>query len=96
VIRGHLLVAHNADFDARVIAQSSRLHRAEAPERGLWECTLDLLTAVNDGRWRWPAPGHRGHRGGRPHRAVYDAESSRRIVLALAGEPVGADASSTE
>ena len=103
VIRERLLVAHNADFDARLIAQSSRLHRVEAPDCGQWECTLDLLTAVNDGRWPSLARAMAlagaqppGSDVGRPHQAIYDAECCRRIVVALAGERLVVHASSTK
>lgn len=91
MLRGRVLVAHNTNFDARMFQQSNRRHGLATPAGERWECTLELLTAANDGRWPrlgvamslagadWPedVPG-------RPHRAAYDAACCRQILLALA------------
>ena len=92
LVAGRVLVAHNAVFDKRMLSQSSDRHRLPAPTGASWECTLELLTQPNGGRWPnlavamglagaiRPDPG-----AGRAHRAAYDAHCCRNIVLALAG-----------
>ncbi len=87
LLAGRLVVAHHAEFDRRLLAQTSQAH-------GLpvligvaeWGCTLELLTASNDGRW--PSLGRAldiaGARRGGGHRAAPDADACRRVVVALA------------
>jgi len=92
LIDGRMLIAHNASFDMRMFVQSNRRHGLAAPTGDRWGCTMEMLTYANDGRWPRlslamsiagvDAP---GNIAGRPHRAAYDAECCRRIILALAG-----------
>jgi len=92
LVHGRVLIAHNTSFDMRMFEQSSRRHGLPTPAVDRWECTMEMLTHPNDGRWPRlslalamagvDAP---GSVIGRPHRAAYDAECCRRIILALAG-----------
>ncbi|MYM92241.1 3'-5' exonuclease [Duganella vulcania] len=91
VVRGRVLIAHNASFDARMFLQSSRRHALAAPSGERWECTMELLTEANEGRWprlsvAMSLAGAQCPKdvAGRPHRASYDALCCQRIVLALA------------
>ncbi len=85
---GRLLVSHNAGFDARLVDQTSDAHGCAPLVAAEWACTMELLTGANGGRWPdlglalsivGAAPPE-----GAAHRARYDAECCRRIVLALA------------
>jgi len=90
VLSGRLVVMHNGSFDDRMLRQTSDRHGATLPVYTS-ACTLALLTKANGGRWPRltramelagavaPAP-----EAGRPHRAAYDAECCRRVVVALA------------
>lgn len=92
LVTGRVLVAHNAVFDQRMLGQSSERHSVATPTGTSWECTLELMTQINGGRWpnlavamgitgaHWPDAD-----AGRAHRATYDAHCCRSIVLALAG-----------
>jgi DNA polymerase-3 subunit epsilon len=91
LLYGRVLIAHNAEFDMRMVEQSSRRHGLPPPASDRWTCTMEMLTHANDGRW--PnlnlAMSIAGVVGpglptSRPHRAAYDADCCRRIVLALA------------
>lgn len=91
LVGGRVLVAHNAEFDERMLRQTSDRHRVPMPVGALWECTLELLTQVNGGRWPNLAVAMELTGAMRPdpvvgrvHRATYDADCCRRIVLALA------------
>lgn len=89
LLAGRLVICHNADYDARLIRQTCRIHNTPPPAPAEWDCTLQLL---------WPLNGERRPRltramelagaeypaEGSAHRAAYDAECCRRIVLALA------------
>lgn len=93
LLAGRLVVAHNADFDRRMLAQTCGLHALSVPEAGGWACTLELLMEPNGGRWpslgdaMWLAGAERPDNVcGRPHRAAFDAECCRRIVVALAAQ----------
>lgn len=89
LVRGRVLVAHNAPFDERMLSQSGGRHALPAPAPRGWECTLALLSDVNGGRWPctsqwrcpepWPA-----ETVGWPHRAAYDAACALNVLRALA------------
>jgi DNA polymerase-3 subunit epsilon len=92
LMHGRLLIAHNASFDMRMFEQSSRRHGLATPAGDRWACTMEMLTHANDGAWpnlslAMSMAGVIGleHVAGRPHRAAYDADCCRRIILALAG-----------
>lgn len=97
LVHGRVLIAHNASFDMRMFEQSSRRHGLATLAADQWECTMEMLTHANDGRWPRlsVAMSMAGADGpgsviGRPHRAAHDAECCRRIILALAGAaPLG-------
>lgn len=96
LLAGRLVICHNADYDARLIRQTCRIHNTPAPAPAEWGCTLQLL---------WPLNGERRPRltramelagaeypaEGSAHRAAYDAECCRRIVLALGAEDLDID-----
>ena len=91
LIQGRVLIAHNASFDLRMLEQSSRRYGLATPNGDRWVCTMEMLTHANDGRWPRLslAMSMAGIDGpvdttGGPHRAAYDADCCRRIVLALA------------
>lgn len=91
LVHGRVLIAHNASFDMRMFEQSSRRHGLATPAADRWACTMEMLTHANDGRWprlslAMSMAGVDGPASviGRPHRAAYDAECCRRIILALA------------
>lgn len=87
LLAGRLVIAHNAEFDVRILHQTSRRHGLSLPAYRT-ACTMALLTPLNDHRWPTldvaialadaTAPA-----GGR-HRAQGDAERCRQILLALA------------
>ena len=85
-ITGRLVIAHNADFDSRLLSQTCRAYGLDTP-LAEWDCTQTLLTALNGGRW--PRLSKAADIVGADigavaaHRAVQDAETVRRIVLAL-------------
>ena len=86
ILAGKLAIAHNADFDSRMLQQSYTRHGVALPAFSL-DCTMALLTDLNGGRW----PNLRvaadladvAIPNGQRHRAKYDAELCRQIVLAL-------------
>lgn len=93
LLRGRAVISHHAAFDERMLQQTGQRHGMAAPAPASWDCTLQLLTDINDGRWpslavamslagatRPPAA------SGRPHRAAYDAACCRAILHALAGQ----------
>ncbi|MDD4932055.1 MAG: 3'-5' exonuclease [Methylacidiphilaceae bacterium] len=86
ILWDRLAVAHNAAFDRRVIEQSCRRAGEEPPACG-WECTCEALKAANGGHW--PRLSVAAELAGarestERHRALADAHTVRRIVLALA------------
>lgn len=88
ILDRRLVIAHNADFDARLLAQTCHAYGLEAPQSD-WGCTMKVLAPVNG----W----HRLHLAEAvaitravpseepAHRAVRDADTVRRVVLALVG-----------
>jgi DNA polymerase-3 subunit epsilon len=93
LLSGRVLVAHNAPFEARMLAQSCARHGLTLPACARWECTLEQLTERNGGRWPGlmeamalagaiPPDADLGARC--RHRALFDAECCRRIVLEMA------------
>lgn len=98
LLQGRAVVAHNAGFDARMLAQANARCQVAPADGVRWECTLALLTDVNDGRWpslavamdlagAVPPDGS----AGQPHRAAYDALCCRAIVHNLAAAAAGAN-----
>lgn len=89
VLAGRLIVAHNASFDRRMLQQTCVRHGVAEPAPLDWQCTMDLLTPANGGRW--PNLGVAADLAGADprgirHRAAGDAELVRRIVCALAAQ----------
>lgn len=87
IVADRLVIAHNADFDNRMLRQTCTLHGLDVPTFRA-DCTMALLTDLNDGRW----PNLRTAASlagaslptGPRHRARADAELCRQIVMALA------------
>lgn len=87
LLEGRLLIAHNADFDVRLVKQTNARYQLAQPVFDT-ACTMLALTFFNRNRWpklreaallvnaEIPA--------GQQHRARHDAEICRQIVLALA------------
>lgn len=93
LLHQRLVVAHHAAFDARLMRQSCARYGLQALFHCNWACTLELLTECNGGRWSsLSAAIHlAGAKSpaepiGSSHRARYDAECCRRIIIALARE----------
>jgi len=89
LLAGARVICHGAHFDARLVEQTCRAHGIEMAQAVAWDCTLNLLTPANDGRWprlsvALDLAGAKRPNDGRAHRATYDAECCRRIVCALA------------
>lgn len=90
LLQGRNVVAHNASFDARLLAQTCAAHDLPQIQVAEYWCTLDVLTDANGGRWprlrrAMEISGAALPESGNAHRAVFDAECRRRIVIALAG-----------
>ncbi|HYD60556.1 MAG TPA: 3'-5' exonuclease [Noviherbaspirillum sp.] len=89
ILDRRLVVAHNAGFDSRMLRQTCRRFGLEAPA-ATWLCTMQMLTEWNGGRW--PKLGEAARLAGADlrnlprHRARYDAEICRRILVALASQ----------
>lgn len=91
LLAGRVVIAHNAEFDERMLRQSCRRHSLTPPAVRLWGCSLEMLTGVNEGRWPSLATAIRLSGATSPdstigtrHRAGYDAEACRRVIVALA------------
>ncbi len=86
ILAGRLVIAHNADFDSRLLTQTCRAYGLDTPSAE-WDCTQALLTPLNGGRWprlsKAVAIAGADVGAGAAHRAVRDADTVRRIVLAL-------------
>ncbi len=88
IVENRLVICHNADFDLRMLRQSYARHGLSMPP-AQWNCTMALLTEVNDGRWprlitaaelvKAAVPSV----AGKHHRAAYDAAVCREILVAL-------------
>lgn len=87
ILVDRLAIAHNADFDNRMLRQTFTLYGLDMPTFTI-DCTMALLTDLNDGRWPNLTTAARlaGEilPTGPKHRARADAELCRRIVLSLA------------
>lgn len=87
LLEGRLVIAHNADFDARLVKQTNARYQLVQP---VFEtaCTMQTLTFFNGGRWPKLRPAallvNAEIPAGQQHRARHDAEICRQIVLALA------------
>lgn len=87
ILVDRLVIAHNADFDSRMLRQTCLRHGLAMPTFKP-DCTMALLTEMNGGRW--PDLGAAASLAGaalpngQRHRAKDDADLCRRIVLALA------------
>lgn len=86
ILSGRLAIAHNAAFDSRLLSQTCRAYGRDLPPVA-WGCTMELLTPLNGGRWprlsKAVAVAGADVGAGAAHRAVCDADTVRRIVLAL-------------
>lgn len=93
ILAGRLVIAHNADFDSRLLSQTCRAYGLDTPPAE-WDCTQALLTPLNGGRWPRLSKAvdlaGADVGAGAAHRAVRDADTVRRIVLAL-GKPTGGE-----
>jgi DNA polymerase III subunit epsilon len=83
-------ISHNARFDTRMLVQTCHKYRLPAPFPKKWLCTMEMLKRFNN--QQWPSlPLAMTLSGasspsilGKPHRAAFDAECCRQVVLALA------------
>lgn len=102
LLAGRVVIAHSASFDERLLEQTCGRHQLVAPPVARWVCSLQLTAGI--GGVRRPAlavalqlagaePPDPSH--GRPHRAAYDAECCRRIIVALAAQHLQAATSSS-
>lgn len=89
ILSSRRVIAHSADFDARMLKQTAAAYGLPVIEC-TWGCTKDLLTRLNGDNW--PRLGVAADLvgiqadGSRQHRAIYDADLVRRIVVKLAEE----------
>jgi DNA polymerase-3 subunit epsilon len=92
IVSGRLIVVYNADFDRRMIHQCCSRCGQPAPSVE-WHCAMRAFAAFRErpsccGGYRWyPLEAAAAHFGVPPggHRALGDAETCRRVVLAMAG-----------
>lgn len=95
LISGRIVIAHSAEFDECMILQTCARHGVALPVGVEWRCTKLGLADANDGK---PPRLARAAEivgaelpNGAAHRARYDAEIVRRIVVAAAkNEPLDA------
>lgn len=92
ILTGRLVIAHSAEFDARMLQQTAAAYGLPEIEC-TWECTKRLLARLNGGRW--PRLGVAADLvgikadGTQQHRATYDADLVRQIVVKLGLELMG-------
>lgn len=88
VLRDRAVIAHNAAFDERMMAQTCARHALAMPSCATWACTLERLTARNGGRWPSLACAMQLVNvtvpEGKHHRAAFDAECCRLVAVAMA------------
>lgn len=92
LVSGRLIVVYNADFDRRMIHQCCSRCGQDVP-RAEWHCAMRAFAAFcehpsHHGGYRWHALEAAAAHFGLPqggHRALGDAETCRRVVLAMAG-----------
>lgn len=88
LVEGRLVVCHNADFDLRMLRHSYAQHGLSTPQ-ARWDCTMELLTEVNHGKWpRLLAAAEMVNAAvpkvaGKHYRAAYDAAVYCEILVAL-------------
>ncbi|WP_165391522.1 3'-5' exonuclease [Fluviicoccus keumensis] len=90
LLDGQIVVAHNAEFDARMILQSCLKYGVTGPANVQWICTMKILTTTNGGKWPSLSQARALLRDpileSNPdnlHRARHDAEVCRKIHQAL-------------
>ena len=82
--RGAVLVAHNAAFDLRFLAWEGKRLGLDFSHPSLCTCRLSRRLFGNAGDYRLGSlAGHLGLRVGRRHRALFDARTTSRLLLAL-------------
>ncbi len=91
IIQGRKIIAHNSSFDFTMLfGEFRRCGKKELFPTDSWFCTMKLLCDQNDGRYpslgdsmaiSCAEPGD-----GVSHRARFDADCCRRIVLSLASQ----------
>lgn len=85
-IRGARVVAYNADFDRRMLAQSAARYDLKRPGCR-WDCLMELCTALSDDGERWlsleAVCWELGVAGG-GHRALGDALAAAEVLRMLA------------
>lgn len=89
LVAGRQLISHNTDFDQRIIKQTCDAYGLSNIQPAGWGCTMSLLLTKTDGKWPRLAKameiaGAIEPNIGAAHRAAFDAECCRRIVLGLA------------
>lgn len=77
LLAGRVVIAHNADFDRRILRQTCAAHALDLPAAGTWAYTLDLLTAANGGTIAVPARV--------PRVIADDADDDHMLACPLAG-----------
>lgn len=88
LLYGRPVVAHSAEFDRRLLAQTCVAHGLSVLDAD-WNCTMDLMRFFNGGHRislanSMAIMGVARPEQGRAHRAVHDAECCRRVLAALA------------
>ena len=92
IIKGRRIVAHNSNFDYEMLCgEFRRCGKKELFPTGNWLCSMMLLCDLNNDRYpslfdAMLISGVTPPEEGAPHRAKYDAECCRRIVLKFAGQ----------
>lgn len=89
ILRGRVVVAHNADFDRGMLEQTDQLHGVVSATAEEFVCTMELMTPLNHGRWpslqvaASIANVGLGDLPGIAHRALGDAHRCRAVFLGL-------------
>lgn len=87
ILSGRLVIAHNAEFDLRMLHQTCKRYGIAMPTFET-ECTMELLTELNNGRWPSLSDAVVLADVDMPpavqHRSKGDAEVCRQIIQTLA------------
>lgn len=95
ILRGRVVVAHNADFDRRIMEQSDEAHRVVSTTAGEFVCSMEMMTPLNGGRWpslqvaAAIANVGPGALPGQAHRALGDAHRCRAAFIGLIAKDFG-------
>jgi DNA polymerase-3 subunit epsilon len=82
------IIAYNASFDRRILAQTAARHRLDLP-RSRWDCAM-LQYARYVGAWDFRRGDYRWQRlpalpGGRAHRSITDCRATLEVIRLMAG-----------